>query len=142
MLGKAILSKCGRDVMVLVDTSVWIDFFQSPNSTVAENLARLIVGHNQVVLCGIVLQEVLQGIRGARNFDLVQERLLRFPFVDADRETWLQAANLYRLLRTKVITVPTTDATIAALALQHNLLLFSRDRYFEIIAASSKLRLY
>jgi predicted nucleic acid-binding protein len=142
LFGKAILSKCGRDVMVLVDTSVWIDFFQSPNSAAAENLSRLIVGHNQVVLCGVVLQEVLQGIRGKRNFELVQERLLRFPFVDADRETWLQAANLYRLLRTKGITVPTTDATIAALAIQHNLLLFSRDRHFEVIAAGTTLRLY
>lgn len=128
--------------MVLVDTSVWIDFFQAPDSPAAEALAKLIVGHNQVVLCGVVLQEVLQGIRGTHNFDLVQERLFRFPFVDADKETWLQAANLYRNLRTKGITIPTTDATIAALAMQHNLLLFSRDRHFETIAAGTTLRLY
>jgi len=128
--------------MVLVDTSIWIDFFQSPDSPAAENLARLIVGLNQVKLCGIVLQEVLQGIRGTYNFELVQERLLRFPFVDTDRETWLQAAILYRSLRARGITVPTTDAAIAALAIQHNLLLFSRDHHFEIIATDTTLRLY
>jgi hypothetical protein len=128
--------------MVLVDTSVWIDFFQAPDSPAAESLARLIVGHNQVVLCGVVLQEVLQGIRGTRNFDLVQERLLRLPFVDADKETWLQAANLYRNLRSKGITIPTTDATIAALAMRHNLLLFSRDRHFETISRHTALRLF
>lgn len=128
--------------MVLVDTSVWIDFFQAPDSPAAESLARLIVGHNQVVLCGVVLQEVLQGIRGTRNFDLVQERLLRLPFVDANKETWLQAANLYRNLRSKGITIPTTDATIAALAMQHNLLLFSSDRHFKAISADTTLRLY
>ncbi|MDK9717835.1 MAG: PIN domain nuclease [Trichlorobacter sp.] len=128
--------------MVLVDTSIWIDFFQAPDSPTAEILARLISGHNQVMLCGVVLQEVLQGIRGARNFDLVQERLLRFPFVDADKETWLQAASLYRGLRAKGITIPTIDATIAALTMQHNLLLFSRDRHFEAIAADTTLRLY
>ncbi|MDD2501765.1 MAG: PIN domain nuclease [Geobacter sp.] len=128
--------------MVLVDTSIWIDFFQAPDSPTAEALATLITGHNQVVLCGVVLQEVLQGIRGQRNFELVHERLTKFPFVDADKETWLQAANLYRNLRTKGITIPTTDATIAALTMQHNLLLFSRDRHFEAIAADTALRLY
>jgi predicted nucleic acid-binding protein len=128
--------------MVLVDTSVWIDFFQAPDSHSAENLSKLIVGHNQVMLCGVVLQEVLQGIRGTRNLDLVQERLSRFPFIKTDKETWLQAASLYRKLRAKGITVPTTDATIAALAMQHNLLLFSRDRHFETIAAGTTLRLY
>lgn len=128
--------------MVLVDTSVWIDFFQAPDSPAAETLAKMIVGHNQVVLCGVVLQEVLQGIRGTRNFDLVQKRLTRFPFVETDKETWLQAANLYRNLRSKGITIPTTDATIAALAMQHNLLLFSSDRHFKAISADTTLRLY
>lgn len=128
--------------MVLVDTSIWIDFLQAPDSPTAASLAKLIGGHNRVIICGVVLQEVLQGIRDQRNFDLVHARLFRFPFMATDKETWLLAANLYRGLRAKGITIPATDATIAALAMQHNLLLFSRDRHFEALAADTTLRLY
>ena len=49
--------------MVLVDTSIWIDFFQAPESHTGSALESLIKDHNSVAICGIVLQEVLQGIR-------------------------------------------------------------------------------
>lgn len=53
--------------MVLVDTSIWIDFLQAPESVPATALVALIKDHNRVTLCGIVLQEVLQGIRNHRS---------------------------------------------------------------------------
>jgi len=91
--------------MVLVDTSIWIDFFQAPESHTGSALVSLIKGHNSVALCGIVLQEVLQGIRNQKSFELVRERLLKFPFVEANLDTWLLAASLYRDLRAKGITI-------------------------------------
>ena len=128
--------------MVLVDTSVWIDFFQAPESETANALEPLVKDHNRVTLCGIVLQEVLQGIRNQNSYELVRERLLKFPFVDAKRETWLLAASLYRDLRALGITMPPVDVTIAAIAIQHDLPLFSRDEHFREVAKVSGLRLY
>jgi len=122
--------------MVLVDTSIWIDFFQAPESRSASELVALIKDHNRVYLCGVVLQEVLQGIRNVR------ERLLKFPFIEANREIWLQAALLYRDLRSKGITMPPVDVTIAAIAIQNDVSLFSRDVHFEEVAKVSRLRLY
>lgn len=128
--------------MVLVDTSVWIDFFQAPESQSVSELVALIKDHNRVSLCGVVLQEVLQGIRNQKSFDIVRERLLKFPFVDANRETWLLAAWLYRDLRAKGITMPPVDVTIAAVAIQNDLSLFSMDAHFVEVSKMSGLRLH
>jgi predicted nucleic acid-binding protein len=128
--------------MVLVDTSVWIDFFQLPATPAAMELETLIKDHNRVVLCGIVLQEVLQGIRSEKSYQLVRERLLKFPYIPDNPETWLLAAELYRQLRLKGITLPSVDVTIAALAIQNDLVLFSRDSHFETVAKHTALRLH
>jgi predicted nucleic acid-binding protein len=128
--------------MVLVDTSIWIDFFQSSESKAAIALEALIKDHNRVALCGIVLQEVLQGIRNRKNFELVRERLLKFPYVEANRDAWLLAASLYRDLRAKGITMPPVDVTIAAVAIQNDMSLFSRDAHFDEVAKVSGLKLY
>ena len=128
--------------MVLVDTSIWIDFFQAPDSRAASELVSLIKDHNRVALCGIVVQEILQGIRERKSFELVRERLFIFPFVETNRETWVLAASLYRDLRAKGITLPPVDVTIAAIALQNDMTLFSRDGHFGALAHSKGLRLY
>ena len=128
--------------MVLVDTSIWIDFFQAPESRTATELASLIKDHNRVALCGIVLQEILQGIRDRKSFELVRERLINFPFIETNRETWVMAATLYRELRAQGITLPSVDVMIAAIALQNNMALFSLDGHFEALAQSNGLRLY
>ena len=47
--------------MVLVDTSVWIEFFQNPESQAAVMLTALIKDHNRVTLYGVVLQEIYSG---------------------------------------------------------------------------------
>lgn len=128
--------------MVLVDTSVWIDFFQAPQRPTAVTLTALIRDHNRVVLCGIVLQEILQGIREQRSYERVRESLLRFPFLETDRDTWLQAAALYRELRRDGITLPPVDVTLAALAMQHSVPILTRDEHFKAVAERSALRLF
>lgn len=128
--------------MVLVDTSVWIDFFQLPEGEAATTLAALMAGHNQTVLCGIVLQEILQGIRDAKSHERTRQCLLALPFVETKRATWLLAASLYRDLRALGVTLPSVDVTIAAIAIENNFQLYSRDAHFEAAAIHSTLRLY
>ncbi|MBI5745705.1 MAG: PIN domain-containing protein [Nitrospirae bacterium] len=65
--------------MVLVDTSVWIDFFQHPESVYSKKLEDLIKNHNRVILCGIILQEILQGIRDERSYGAAKKRLSLLP---------------------------------------------------------------
>ena len=128
--------------MVLVDTSVWIEFFQNPESQATLTLSALIKRHNRVALCGIVLQEILQGIRVRKSYELTRERLLKFPFVETNRDTWLLAASLYRDLRAKGITLPPVDVTIAAIAIQNDIELYTSDNHFDSVMLNSELRLF
>ncbi len=128
--------------MVLVDTSIWIDFFQHPASPQAAKLEDLIREHNRAVLCGIILQEVLQGIRDNKSHAATKERLTKLPYLDMSKELHLAAASLYRSLRAKGITVPSADTSIAALAIFNHIPLFSKDEHFGIIAEHSGLVLY
>ena len=128
--------------MVVVDTSAWIDFFQHPESPWASRLAELIEGHNRVALCGIVLQEILQGIKDPDSYERTRERLCRFPFVTATKETHILAAGLYRNLRSRGITIPSTDAAIAAIAIANRMEMLTKDQHFANIASHSELKLH
>ena len=128
--------------MVLVDSSIWIDFLQHPRSANADRLAGLIRDNNQAVLCGVVIQEVLQGIRDSGSHAATRAMLVKFPYLDMDKAVYLEAASLYRDFRAKGITIPSIDAAIAALALYHRIPLFTRDNHFSVIASHGKLELY
>jgi predicted nucleic acid-binding protein len=128
--------------VVLIDTSIWIEFFQHPVSPQAAGLEELIREHNRAVLCGIILQEVLQGIRDNKSHAATKERLTKLPYLDMSKEIHLAAASLYRLLRAKGITVPSADTSIAALAIFNHIPLFTKDDHFSIIAKHTKLELY
>ncbi|HBG05604.1 MAG: hypothetical protein A2075_12750 [Geobacteraceae bacterium GWC2_58_44] len=128
--------------MVLVDTSVWVDFFRNPAADYNYRLEGLIRGQNRVAICGIVLQEILQGIRDRESYQVTRQRLLFLPFFEAGREVHLLAASLYRDLRKKGITVPSTDALIAAAAIHHGSPILSGDQHFVVIAANSQLQLF
>ena len=128
--------------MVLIDTSIWIEFFQHPVSPEAAGLEELIREHNQTVLCGIILQEVLQGIRDNKSHAATKERLTKLPYLDMSKEVHLAAASLYRSLRAKGITVPSADTSIASLAILNHIPLYTKDDHFSIIAKHTRLDLY
>lgn len=128
--------------MVVVDTSVWIDFFRNPANQENGGLEELVRGRNRAAICGIILQEILQGIREQKSFELTRQRLLFLPFLEADREVHLLAAAIYRDLRKKGITVPSTDAAIAAVAIHYGFSLYTRDEHFSEIARHSSLKLF
>jgi predicted nucleic acid-binding protein len=127
--------------MVLVDTSIWIDFFRKPAGG-EEKLGELIRGRNRVAICGIILQEILQGIKFQSSYDAIRQRLLFLPYLEAGRKVHLLAASLYRDLRSNGVTVPSADALISAVAIHHSFPLLSTDRHFAVIAANSPLQLY
>ncbi len=129
--------------MILVDSSVWIDFLESASSPDQAYLSELIHIPDLIGIPGPVVQEVLQGIRDEATFQRVRERLDHFPVVQANTETYVKAASLYRTLVRHGVTVPSGDVTIAALVLQHACELYTLDRrHFERIRQHSLLRLH
>ena len=128
--------------MVLVDTSIWIDYFRDPAAKGNDLLEGLIREQNRAAICGIILQEILQGIRDEKSYQLTRQRLLFLPFLEATRDIHLIAASLYRDLRKKGVTVPSTDAAIAAVAIHNGFPLFTSDTHFTEIALHSGLKLF
>ena len=126
---------------MLVDTSVWIDFFKQNETEESRYLASEIDRGGDIVICGVVLTEILMGFRSEKDAREIAETLLAFPVCqDLDRAGYGQAAALYRKCRANGYTIRSTvDCLIAQICIRDNLSLLTRDRDFEIIAKNSDL---
>ena len=126
--------------MVVADTSVWIDFFADRQTPQARRLETLIEEGEDVAVCGIVLAEILQGIRPDAECERTESILRHFPCLEMSRETFIAAGHLYRRLRGKGITIRNTvDSMIAACCIENGAQLLHNDRDFDAIAAHGKL---
>ena len=129
--------------MVLVDTTVWIDFFADRNEPHVATLQELIENEVDLSLCGVILAEVLQGIRSDTNYIKTKEYLGDLIFLPMRQATFLRAAEVYRSLRKKGITIrKPVDCMIASVAIEYDIHLLHNDRDFDYIAKHSKLRIY
>jgi len=128
--------------MVLVDTTVWIDFFADRNDPHVATLQDLIENEEDLSLCGVILAEVLQGIRSDADFVKTKRYLGDLIFLPMRQATFLRAAELYKSLRKKGITIrKPVDCMIASVAIEYDIQLLHNDRDFDHIAKRSKLRI-
>jgi len=124
--------------VVLVDTSVWIEFFRRPSRIDLPAIVDL----DEVVTCLPVLQEVLQGFRDQAAFALARESMLALPMVEAPlgQDVFEEAVGLYRRARASGLTVRSSvDCLIAACALRHGLTVLHHDRDYALLARVSPL---
>jgi predicted nucleic acid-binding protein len=129
--------------MVLVDTTVWIDFFADRNEPHVAMLQELIENEEDLSLCGVILSEVLQGIRSDTDFAKTKEYLYDLILLPMQQTTFLRAAEIYRSLRKKGITIrKPVDCMIASVAIEYDIHLLHNDRDFDHIAKHLKLRIY
>lgn len=128
---------------MLVDTSVWIDYFNGHPSPEADRLARAIGDNEPILLCGIVITEILLGLRSDTEAARIAELLDAFELTpEPDRTDYREAANLYRRCRAQGHTIRSTiDCLIAQACIRHGHDLLTKDRDFERIASCQPLRL-
>jgi predicted nucleic acid-binding protein len=117
---------------VLVDTSIWIEYFNRPDSKKGGSLHALLK-NGRVVVAGLVLTELLRGARLEKEFKLIAESMTALPFLETSLTTWIEAGRIGYSLRRKGVTVPTTDLLIASIALENNCLVFTLDPHFNKI---------
>lgn len=121
--------------MILVDTSVWIDFFRASDLPHVQRLEKFIDLGENIALCGVILTEILQGIRDESTYHRTRSYLEFLRFLPMTQEVFIEAAQIYRSLRAKGITVrKPLDCMIAATALVHQAQLLHNDRDFMAIA--------
>ena len=129
---------------VLVDTSVWSLSLRKRGPTdhpTVGKLMTLLQADEDVVLTGLILQEILQAFRSHSTFRRVARSLEPFPLLDLERRDYIAAASLHRSCAARGVSVSTADCQIAIASIRHDCLLLSADRDFERIARLSDLRL-
>jgi predicted nucleic acid-binding protein len=128
--------------MVLVDTTVWIDFFADRSEPHVAALQKFIEIEEDLCLCGIILAEVLQGIRADETYIKTKNYLNDLIFLPMGQATFVRAAEAYRSIRKRGITIrKPVDCMIASVAIEHDIPLLHNDRDFDYIAKYSNLRI-
>ncbi len=126
--------------MILVDSSVWIDFLKSNRGRAGNELERLIRSGAPLVLAGVIVTEVLQGLK--RDVAKVARLLAGWPLIEPGGfATYAVAAGIFRQARQRGLTLSTVDALLASLAIEYQAALFTLDKGFERLAFSG-LRLH
>ncbi len=118
--------------MILVDSSVWIDYFSGNDSAEANFLDRTL-GNRAVAIGDLILTEVLQGFRYDKDYKVAKsllEELTVFELLGT--EMAIQSADNFRKLRKKGIAIrKTADVIIASYCIEHNLPLLFSDKDFQ-----------
>lgn len=128
---------------ILVDSSVWVDFFNGHASLERQALRDLFDSDHQICTCGVVVSEVFQGFRLVGTKVRLSELFLDLTFLEPSGiELYLRAADLYRALRQRGRTIRSTiDCLIAVIAEQNGCAVLARDRDLSMIVDSRFLRL-
>ena len=126
--------------MILVDSSVWIDYFNG-NVTPQTDWLDSALGNEPIVIGDLILTEVLQGFQTDKDFKAAKKLLLHFPFMEMlGKELAIESALNYRYLRKRGVTVrKTIDVIIGTFCILHHFALLHDDRDFDPIEKYLKL---
>jgi predicted nucleic acid-binding protein len=118
--------------VILVDSSVWIDYFRGTQSSQTDRLHALL-GNEPIATGDLVLTEVLQGFGSAQDFNQGKKLLASLPIIElVGEDIAIQAANNFRRLRLLGITVrKTIDTLIATSCIEKGLALLYSDKDFD-----------
>jgi predicted nucleic acid-binding protein len=131
--------------MILVDTSVLIDFFKGADNEGCDKFRKILQRDIPFGINSFIFQEVLQGARSEKEYDLLKSHLetQRFYHLKEPIASYAQAAKIYVDCRQKGITARSTiDCLIVQTALEHDLFLLHNDNDFNDIAKNIPVKIY
>ena len=131
--------------MILVDSSVWIDFFNGREGGAVERLVELLEdGAAALAMADLVLFEVLRGFRHQQDFLAARRTLGALPVLDIGGErNAVNAAEHYRILRGHGVTVRSpVDVLLASYCIEHDHALLHNDRDFDPMEALRGLKVW
>ena len=127
--------------MILVDSSVWIDFFNGTENAETDKLNE-ILGLEEVVIGDLILAEVLQGFKSDKDYKVAKDVLTSLTVHDLiGKELAIKSANNFRKLRKKGITIrKTADVIIATYCIENKIPLLFTDKDFAPFVKYLRLR--
>ena len=143
MLGVALVAHVA--LVVLVDSSVWIDLLRDLKT--AQTLAlRELLSRREAALTAVIYQEILQGAATPERYTKLKRHFRTLPFLNPAHpvETWEAAAELYLRCRQRGFTPRSAnDCLVAQIALEHRVRLLHDDRDFVLMAqVEPRLKLF
>ncbi len=114
---------------VLVDTSVWIDFFQGEKTSLVQKLADLLKD-DRVCTAGIIRAELLSGTRHEKEYRTLANTLFAVPVLHEPEDLWDRIAHYRFRLAHRGIQASIPDLIIAVLAEHHRCPLLTQDKTF------------
>ncbi|MCK4645183.1 MAG: PIN domain-containing protein [Candidatus Aminicenantes bacterium] len=125
---------------ILIDTSIWIDYFQNKSSIISEKVDK-ILSENEVFVPKIVIAELILGAKSEKEISIIEDFLDAFHIVDQKEDTWLKAGRLSYDLKKKGKTINILDCYIAAMAQEHECKIFTLNRHFKEIQSIADISL-
>lgn len=127
-------------VRVLVDTSVWIEFFRKNDPFYS--VVSQMIDDEQICCLGIILAELMQGAKSDKELAVLNDFSKVFEFIPETQNLWADAGRLSFDLRRKGITIGLADCYIAVAAAQANAMIATCDIHFKMLEKSVKISLY
>ncbi len=127
---------------VLVDSSVWVDYFRGTDLELQATLRNLF-RNNRVAINPVIRLEILTGAESESQYKRLQNYLKGLVVFFVDRNVYERAEKLRFRVRKQGTTIPVADILIASTALEFGCPLWHRDQHFEVVKDdSSKLRMF
>ena len=115
---------------ILIDTSAWVDFLRGRAGALGDAV-EMALSDDTALMCGVVIAELLQGAKGEK-----EKQQLGFLFANVEclpvlPDDWHSAGRALQALRLSGITLPLSDAIIAAVAQRHGVPILTADAHFK-----------
>jgi predicted nucleic acid-binding protein len=127
--------------MILVDSSVWIDYFNG-HKTAQTDWLDTALGNTPIIMGDLILTEVLQGFQDDADFKIARNLLLSIPFIPmVGQQLAIESSMNYRFLRKNGVTVrKTIDVMIGTFCIHYKLPCLYQDKDFDPIVKFLKLK--
>lgn len=128
------------DEKILIDTSIWIDYFQNKPSSISDKVDG-ILSKDDIYIPKIVIAELIQGAGSQKEISIIADFLDAFSIIDQKEDTWIEAGKLSYRLRKKGRAVNLADCYIAIIARAYKCYIFTLDKHFKYIRAEIDINL-
>lgn len=120
--------------MIVVDTSVWIDYVNGVKSPQTDILDSLLA-KQRIVTGDLIITEFLQGFKDEKEYQQAKQLMESLEYVDfVGKELAIKAAQNFRMLRRSGVTIrKTIDVLIATFCIEHHFPLLHNDRDYDLM---------
>lgn len=119
---------------ILIDTCAWIDFLRSSRGKLGDLVEQALAKDN-ALLCGVTISELLQGAKGDKEKQQLEFLFANVESLSIHEIDWMTAGQMLQALRGRGVTLPLTDALIAAVANRQGVPILTVDAHFQHLSA-------